>query len=188
MEGTAQLRIAFAEGTVADTVRLEIMIRRTHVRLAIIGIALGLFACESADERKAAKVADARAELGGEQAGVRRCGDFLSEVEAKELGIAEYRAGKGDKNPLRGVVCATHPIVLTVFMAAQFPTMLSGAKSLKGMKEIEGPELGKETFWFHALDANQVMFVSKSGNYAFGVSGEDKALVEKAAKMAAEGR
>lgn len=173
----------------SDTVTPEAMkSRKILVRFATLGVVVGTFACESADERKAARVADARAESGSEQAGARRCGDFLSEDEAKELGILDYRAGKGDKNPLRGVVCATHPIVLTVFMAAQYPTMLAGAKSLKGMREIEGASLGRETFWFHALDANQVMFVSKSGNYAFGVSGEDKALVEKAAKMAAEDR
>lgn len=120
--------------------------------------------------------------------GARRCGDFLSVAEAKELGVEEYRPGKGDKNPLRGVVCATHPVVLTIFMAPQYPTMKRGAKALKGMKETEGPSLGKETFWFHALEAHQVMFVSKSGSYAFGVSGEDKALVEKAARMVSEGR
>lgn len=157
-------------------------------RLLALLAAVSLCACESTEERKAAQVADLRADAQGEQAGARRCGDFLSEAEAKQLGVEEYRAGKGDKNPLRGVVCTTHPVVLTIFMAAQYPTMLAGAKSLKGMTKTEGPELGKETFWFEALDAHQVMFVSKSGNYAFGVSGEDKALVEKAAKMASDGR
>jgi len=137
-------------------------------------------------EKRAAQNADARATGAG--AGARRCGDFISEEEAKELGVEEYRAGKGDTNPLRGVVCVTHPVVVTVFMAAQYPTMIRGAKSLKDMKESTGPSLGKETFWFEALEAHQVMFVSKSGNYAFGVSGPDKALVGKAAKMAAEGR
>lgn len=173
----------------SDTVTPEAMKSRSMLaRFAMLGVVVGTFACESEDERNASRARDARAKSGSEQAGARRCGDFLSEEEAKELGILDYRPGKGDKNPLRGVVCATHPIVLTVFMAAQYPTMLAGAKSLKGMREIEGANLGGETFWFHALDANQVMFVSKSGNYAFGVSGEDKALVEKAAKMAAEGR
>lgn len=159
-----------------------------HRGAATLAIALGLFSCESPDERKAAQVTDARAVEGGEQAGARRCGDFLSEAEAKELGIEGYRAGKGDKNPLRGVVCATHPVVLTIFMASQYEVMLAGAKALKEMKATDGPNLGQKTFWFHALDAHQVMFVSKSGHYAFGVSGEDKALVENAARLAAEGR
>lgn len=161
---------------------------RATVAVALALSSSGLFSCDPPEERKAAHIAEERAKTGGEQEGARRCGDFLSEAEAKELGIEGYRAGKGDKNPLRGVVCSTHPIVLTIFMAAQYPSMLSGAKSLKGMKEIDGPDLGKETFWFHALDANQVMFMSKSGKYAFGVSGQDRALVEKAAKMASEGR
>jgi hypothetical protein len=165
-----------------------IEIKSKLARLGTIVTFVSVIACESAEERSAARVTDLRAEAQGEQAGARRCGDFLSEEEAKQLGVEEYRAGKGDKNPLRGVVCTTHPVVLTIFMAAQYRTMLAGAKALKGMKQTEGPALGKETFWFEALDAHQVMFVSKSGNYAFGVSGEDKALVEKAAKMAADGR
>ncbi len=159
-----------------------------HRVLPLVFLSSLFLGCDPADERHAAHNAEARAREGGEMSGARRCGDFLSEAEAKELGVEEYRAGKGDKNPLRGVVCTTYPVVLTVFMAPQYPTMLAGAKSLKGMKETEGPSLGKETFWFEALDAHQVMFVSKSGNYAFGVSGEDKALVERAARMAAEGR
>jgi hypothetical protein len=158
------------------------------LRLAALALIPSLVACDPPEERRAAQNADARADGGGKQVGARRCGDFLSADEAKALGVEEYRAGKGDKNPLRGVVCTTHPVVLTIFMAAQFPTMIAGAKSLKGMKEIDGPDLGKETFWFHALDATQVMFVSKSGKYAFGVSGEDKAVVEKAAKLASDGR
>jgi hypothetical protein len=55
-----------------------------------------------------------------------------------------------------------------------------------GWKETTGPSLGKETFWFEALEAQQVMFISKKGDYAFGVSGEQKALVEKAARLASE--
>jgi hypothetical protein len=143
---------------------------------------------EGKAERTAERVAALRAGTEGEQAGARRCGDFLSEAEASQLGIEGYRPGKGDTNRLRGVVCTTHPVVVTVFMAEQYPTMIRGAKALTGWKETTGPSLGKETFWFEALEAQQVMFISKKGDYAFGVSGEKKALVEKAARLASEGR
>lgn len=159
--------------------------RSLFTLLACLAVGVG---CEPQEEKRAAQNAEARANPAGAGAGARRCGDFISEEEARELGVEEYRANKGDTNPLRGVVCTTHPVVVTVFMAPQYPTMIRGAKSLKDMKESSGPALGKETFWFEALEAHQVMFVSKSGNYAFGVSGPDKALVEKAARMAADGR
>jgi hypothetical protein len=118
----------------------------------------------------------------------RRCGDFLSETEARELGVEGYQPGKGDTAPARGVVCTTHPVVVTVHMAARLPEMKAGARALRDFRELTGPAVGQQTLWFETPDAKQVMLLTPSGRYALGISAPSVELAARAATLAAEGR
>lgn len=116
-----------------------------------------------------------------------RCGDYFTAADAKAIGIEApgYDENTTQSSPGAGVVCMAGPLTIAVFRGDRLDSMLSGLEAAgdkSGVKLQEGPAIGAASKWTLMGSFTSVMFTATSKGFTGNVSGQDKAVVEKAAR------